>query len=377
MRRDFGLPAPERRIGLAAHDFAQAFAAPELYLTRATRVEGTPTVPSRWLLRIEALLGVLGLKEALFEAGPDWAAWAEALDRPARQVEMAPPEPRPPLAARPRKLSVTRIETWMRDPYGLYARHVLGLKALDPIDADPGAAERGILIHRALERYLAAYPEDLPEDPVAALVAEGEAAFEAVRAKPGVWTFWWPRFLRIAHWFAEAERRHRAGTRRAWAERRGELTLQGPAGPFVLTATADRVDQWRDGRLGILDYKTGGIPRQKEIELGFAPQLTLEAAIAAAGGFGPEVPKAPVGELAFWRLTGGSPPGEIVTVKGDPAALAAEAQRGLERLVALFDDETTAYHALPRPDWAPRFNDYAHLARVAEWSAGGSGEEAP
>jgi ATP-dependent helicase/nuclease subunit B len=187
MRRDFGLPAPERRIGLAAHDFAQAFAAPELYLTRATRVEGTPTVPSRWLLRIEALLGVLGLKEALFEAGPDWAAWAEALDRPARQVEMAPPEPRPPLAARPRKLSVTRIETWMRDPYGLYARHVLGLKALDPIDADPGAAERGILIHRALERYLAAYPEDLPEDPVAALVAEGEAAFEAVRAKPGVW----------------------------------------------------------------------------------------------------------------------------------------------------------------------------------------------
>ncbi|MDH3472933.1 MAG: double-strand break repair protein AddB [Rhodospirillales bacterium] len=375
MRRDFGLPAPERRIGLAAHDFAQAFAAPELYLTRATRVEGTPSVPSRWLLRIEALLGVLGLKEPLFEAGRDWAGWAEALDRPARQVEVAPPEPRPPLAARPRKLSVTRVETWMRDPYGLYASHVLGLRALDPIDADPGAAERGILIHRALERYLAAHPESLPEDPVAALVGEGEAAFEAVRAKPGVWAFWWPRFLRIARWFAEAERHHRAGTQRAWAERRGELILQGPAGPFVLTATADRIDQRRDGRLGILDYKTGGVPRQKEIELGFAPQLTLEAAIAAAGGFGPEVPAAPAGELAFWRLTGGSPPGEIVTVKGDPAALAAEALRGLERLVALFDDEDTAYHALPRPDWAPRFNDYAHLARVAEWSAGGSASE--
>ena len=375
MRRDFGLPSPERRIGLAAHDFAQAFAAPQLYLTRASRIEGTPTVPSRWLLRLDALLGVLGLPDAMKRAGPDWQEWAEGLDRPAAQVSVSPPAPRPPVAARPRSLSVTRIETWMRDPYGLYARHILKLRALDPIDADPGAAERGTLIHRALERYVAAHPDALPADPEAALVAEGEAVFEALRARPGVWAFWWPRFLRIARWFAEAERDHRAGIRRAWGEVEGALSLEAPAGPFVLTGTADRIDLRHDGRLAILDYKTGGVPPQKEIALGFAPQLTLEAAIAAAGGFGPEVPAAACASLAFWRLTGGSPPGEIKPVKGDPVALADEALDGLKRLVAHFDDPDTAYHALPRPGWAPRFNDYAHLARAAEWSAGGAGEE--
>src|SRR5438874_2113553 len=70
-------------------------------------------------------------------------AWQTLLDRPACQLAVAPPEPRPPVAARPRRLSVTQIETWMRDPYGIYARHILRLRALEPLDADPGAAERG------------------------------------------------------------------------------------------------------------------------------------------------------------------------------------------------------------------------------------------
>jgi len=372
MRARFGLPAPERRIGLAAHDFAQAFSAPEVFLTRATRVGGTPSVPSRWLLRIDALLAALDLPAIQEE--PWWRGWAAALDRPAEVRPAPPPEPRPPVAARPRRLSVTQVETWMRDPYALYARKVLGLEPLDPIDADPGAADRGTLIHKALERFLKAYPESLPEDPAAALLAEGEAVFEAIRAKPGVWAFWWPRFRRIASWFAEAEQARRSGTVRAWGELRGRLELAGPAGPFLLSATADRIDLRRDGATAILDYKTGGLPGQKDIELGFAPQLPLEAAIAAAGGFGPDVPAVVPASLEFWRLTGGEPPGEAKAVKGDPGDLANRALDGLHRLVALFDDVATPYAALPRPDRTPRYNDYLHLARVKEWSAGGSGE---
>ncbi len=373
MLGDFGLPEPERRIGLAAHDFAQCFSAPEVFLTRATRVEGTPSVPSRWLLRIDALLEVLGLEGALEQEDAPWLDWAGLLDWPAESAPARPPAPCPPLAARPRRLSVTQVETWMRDPYGLYARHVLGLKRLDPLDADPGAADRGILIHEALEGFVRAHPEALPDDPLAALLAEGARVFETVRAKPGLWAFWWPRFQRVAGWFVAAERARRTGTTRAWAELKGRLELAGPGGPFLLEATADRIDRLADGGLAILDYKTGAVPGAKDVRLGFAPQLPLEAAIAAAGGF--EAVGGRPARLEYWRLTGGEPPGEIKPVAGDPADLAAQALEGLSALVALFDDPATAYHPLPRPDWAPRFNDYEHLARVKEWSAGGPGEE--
>ncbi len=375
MQRDFGLPAPERRIGLAAHDFAQCFSAPEVFLTRATRVEGTPSVPSRWLLRIDALLGALGLPCDLMEEDADWLGWCRALDRPDRVRPADPPAPRPPVAARPRGLSVTQIETWMRDPYGLYARHVLRLKPLDPIDADPGAADRGTLVHGALEGFVKAYPAALPDDVAAALLEAGSKAFEAVRARPGVFAFWWPRFRRIAHWVAALERTRRAGVTRAWAEQCGTLSLDGPAGPFVLSAKADRIEQLADGGLAILDYKTGAPPKDKEIRLGLAPQLPLEAAIALAGGFAPAA-GAPR-RLEYWRLTGGEPPGEVKGLPGDPVALAEQALAGLGALVALFDRDSTAYHALPRPDVAPRFNDYEHLARVKEWLPGGAGEDLP
>ena len=251
---------------------------------------------------------------------------------------------------------------------------MLGLEALDPIDADPGAAERGTLVHMALEAYLRAHPAKPPADPEAALIAEGRRIFEAVRAKPGIWAFWWPRFLRIARWFAATDQRRRAESRLAAPEVRGELRFEGPAGGFRLTARADRIERLSDGRLAIFDYKTGALPKQRELELGFAPQLPLEAAIARAGGFR-DMPAAELAELAFWRLSGGEPPGEIITTKADPMELAEAALEGLRRLVDCYDDPQSAYHAVPRPDWAPRFSDYAHLARIKEWSAGIVGGE--
>ena len=374
MRTDFGLPPPERRIGLAAHDFVQAFAAPQVYLTRATRVEGTPTVPSRWLLRIDALLRALDLDEGLQREEAQWRAWAAELDRPPRLLTSGPPAPKPPLAARPRCLSVTQIETWMRDPYALYARKILGLVPLDPIDADPGAAERGILIHRALERFLAAYPERPPEEAEAAVLEAGREVFDALRARPGLHAFWWPRFERIARWFAQADADRRRDTVHAWAEVRGKLALDAAAGPFRVTATADRIDRLADGGLAILDYKTGAVPQAKALALGFAPQLPLEAAIAEAGGF-EGVPAGSPRSLAFWRLTGGEPPGEARPVRGDAATLAGAALAGLARLIAAFDDPQTPYAAIPRAGWAPRYNDYLHLARVKEWAVQAAQED--
>jgi ATP-dependent helicase/nuclease subunit B len=375
MQADFGLPAPERRIGLAAHDFVQAFSAPRVYLTRATRVEGTPTVPSRWLSRLEALSEGLGLGDIF--ADPRWLDWAAALDRPLHPVFAQPPEPRPPLEARPRELSVTRVETWMRDPYGLYAEKILKLRALDPIDADPGAAEKGTLVHRALERFLNGHAESLPADPESTLIEIGEEVFRPLRARPGLWAFWWPRFKRLAAWFVAMEEARRGDIRRASGEVSGRLRLQGPGGEFIVTAKADRIDVLMDGELEVLDYKTGIPPREAEVKLGFAPQLPLEAAIAAAGGF-ESVPGCAVKRLTYWQLSGGDPAGIERSLKADPAELATDALAGLQTLIERFDDPATPYLARPHAGFAPRFSDYAHLARVKEWMAGDDeGSEGP
>jgi ATP-dependent helicase/nuclease subunit B len=369
MRRDFGLPPPERRIGVAAHDFAQALGAKEVVLTRAMRVEGAPTVPSRWLLRLDTVLRAAGLEGRLGVA-VEPLGWQARLDEAAEHIAVAPPEPRPPVAARPRKLSVTQVESWMRDPYAIYAGKILRLDALEPIDADPGAAERGNFIHAALDAFVRAFPDALPEDAERQLLTLGAEAFGAALDRPGVRAFWWPRFERIARWFLALERERRPSLGEIRSEIKGRLVLDGPAGPFELTAKADRLDRRRDGRLVLIDYKTGLVPSAKDVELGFSPQLSLEAAIAAGGGFA-GVAAAPVAALEYWRLSGGEPAGEIVAPAKDEAslrALIAEAWQGLADLVASFDDAATPYRAVPRPEKAPRYSDYAHLARVKEWS---------
>jgi len=373
MRADFGLPPPERRLGLAAHDFAQLLGAPQVYLTRATRIEGAPSVPSRWLLRLDALLGALTPKADIAQGAAQWLAWAERLDDPGEPLPAVRPAPTPPLAARPRKLSVTRIETWMRDPYDLYAERILKLRALDELDADPGAAELGTLVHEALEKFVEAFPADLPDDPEAALIEIGREVFAPERVRPGVRAFWWPRFRRIARWFAREELGYRAGVDGSHGELRGTLEIAAPGGLFTLTATADRIDRLAGGGLAIIDYKTGEPPRRKEVELGFAPQLPLEAAIARAGGF-PGLPAGAVTQLEYWRVSGGEPPGERMPLKLDAEAAAAAALDGLGALIARYDDPETPYPARPRSEWARRFSDYRHLARVKEWGAGGEDE---
>jgi ATP-dependent helicase/nuclease subunit B len=323
-------------------------------------------VPSRWLLRLDGVLG--GAAHGLLERGAKWRAWAERLDAPdGPPAPVGPPLPKPPVEARPRQLSVTQVEMWMRDPYAVYARHVLRLRPLDPIDADPGAADRGIIVHQALERFLKETQAALPANAHARLLQIGEEVFGAALKQPGVWAFWWPRFRRVAAWIVEQEARWRTLATPLAAECKGKLHFTGPAGPFLLTATADRIDRLPDG-LAIIDYKTGRVPSQLEIAAGYAPQLPLEAAIAMQGGFG--APAAAPAALLFWQVTGGREPGRVITAGEDPLQLAIAAKAGLARLIAAFDRAETPYPARPRPEFAPAFSDYLHLARVAEWSSG-------
>jgi len=368
MQQALGLPAPEERIGDAAHIFTSLLGTPRVYLTRAAKVDGVPTVPSRWLLRLQALLGGVGQAA---EAEEPWLAWAQArnaLAGPARPVRA--PEPRPPLHLRPRQVSVTTVEKWIANPYAIFADRILGLQPLPALGRPPDAALRGQIVHDALGRFATRFPERLPSDVRAELVACAEAALAELTGSPRVAAFWAPRFARFAAWFAETEPARRAGLSRSLAELEGKIVLAGPAGPFTLRARADRIDVRRGG-LVITDYKTGaGIKDLAgRAEKGMAPQLPLEAAIAAAGGFA-GVAAANVAELRYISTSGGEPPGlECALNTKDIAALARQAHEGLARLIAAFDKETTPYRALRRVRFTYRFDDYAHLARVAEWSA--------
>ena len=378
MREDFGLPPIERRIGLSAHDFVQAFCAEQVMITRSERVEGTPTVPARWLLRLDNVLdGGGGVGHAAKIARADGGAllgWQAALDVPETIIPAEAPAPKPPLSARPRQLSVTQIETWMRDPYAVYARHILRLRPLDTIDAHPGAAERGTMIHDALDQFVCDHPDHMPPDVLRVMHDIGSTSFGDTLALPGVWAFWWPRYERIIEWFAETEIVYRQHIRKTHTEVIGALKIKSSQGNFTLIAKADRVDELRDGTISIIDYKTGRLPSSMDISLGFAPQLPLEAAIAQAGGFS-GVAGAPVSLLEFWRLSGGQPAGERRAAGKEIEALAEAALRGLTDLVTRFDDPETPYLSQPDPSHTPSWSDYTHLARVLEWSSNEGGGE--
>jgi len=366
MRLKLGLEPPERRTGLAAHDFATLAAARSVLLTRALKDSGAPTIASRWVLRVQQLAKGLGLGHEL-AARNDLLLWARAIDKREDAPRAQRPAPAPPVALRPRQLSVTEIEKWLRDPYAIYARHVLCLKPLEPLDPEPGPRERGIAVHNALEQFLSAYPNALPDDALPRLLQASEEAFAAAGASAAVLALWRPRFARAARWFLSYQSKRREEIARSIAEVTGKIELPGPAGPFVLKGRADRIDFFADGSAAIIDYKTGSVPSDKQINALLAPQLPLEAAILMAGGFA-DASASRVREFVHVKLAGGDPPGEAFTAKTDATAKALEAQARLIGLIAAYDDERQGYRSREMPERVTDKGDYDHLARVAEWS---------
>ena len=367
MRETLGLLPPERRTGLAAHDFAQALGAREVYLTRAHKVDGVQTVPSRWLQRLLALIKASKL-EARLEPGQPWAKWARERDRAAGFKPVEAPEPKPPLAARPRGLSVTQIERWIANPYEIYARFILKLEKLKALGTEPDAATRGQIVHRVLHDFFRAFPDALPGDIEAALVEIADAYFVKLGGSPFVRAFWQPHFRRFARWFAATEPARRARAARVVTEVKGVLDIEVGAG-FRLTARADRIDVLDDSAVVIFDYKTGKVPSANQVDNLFAPQLPLEAAIAEAGGFS-DLGKRSVAGLVYIHASGRHE-GDAARAasSGEPAALAAAARESLVALVARYDDPAIAYEVKRRRDggFSYDYDDYEQLARVKEW----------
>ena len=360
IRCRLGLPGLARAIGLAAHDFASGLAAPQVLLTRARRDASAPLVPSRFWLRLQAYTGGLAEDRALLDL-------ARRIDGHGQPTPVAPPRPAPPAAHRPRALFVTDVDTLIADPFAYYARTMLRLRAMDPLDQDPTAATRGTRIHDVMERWIGSGGgslDRLQQLTEAMLLAEGKQ-FPLLRA------LWAPRARRALRWAGEeVHAREQRGWQPLAAEASGVFTL---ANGIVIEGRADRVDRDAEGRLAVIDYKSGKAPTPARVRSFAANQLSLLMAMAstgqlrtAAGG----VPRGLPHSLQYWEMGGGRTPGTLIDALAGkpPVDIADHLAAVLEEMIRLTDkflNTDAPFHAAPEPNLAWR--DYNHLARVAEW----------
>ena len=390
MRDVVGLGAPERRHGLAAHDFSQLATSGEVFLTRSDKVDGSPSVASRWVWRLKTLCaGALGEKGAEKALAPalDYKSVANQLNAATAPPRPAPaPAPTPEVEDRPRRLSVTEIRTWVRDPYAIYAKHILGLKPLDAADMPPGPRERGTALHEALHITFRDWQGKLPETAVEDLVAEGRVQLIKAGFPKEELAIELPRFARASAWLIVWEKMRRSrGYSIDKLEIKGELEIDLPAGPWTLSGRADRFDRHPDGHIDVIDYKTGLSASPKEVAAGFDPQLPLTAAMARAGAFS-DLPASDPEGLYYLSLPGNVEGGKERRIDGqkvqksDPTGsasdMADEALQALTDWISHYDKIETAYLSQPRAKYTNSYGDFDHLARRSEWAsaAGEDGE---
>lgn len=382
MRIALGLQPPERRIGQTAHDFMTLLGAPDVVITRAEKRGGTPTIASRFLRRLTAFAGKEA-SERMATRGHPVIDWARALDRPERTRTIPAPAPSPPAALTPTRMSLTEVETLYRDPYSIFARRVLGLDRLEPIDPPLDARERGTIVHEALSRFTTQYAVDLPPDADRQLLLSGEAAFAELKlTDPEAVQFWWQRYSNFIPWFLGWEQQRRLRIAELHSEIAGSYPIKLPGGRVLtLNTRADRIEILADGSFAIIDYKTGTPPGNDEVLRGLAPQLPLTAALLKRGGFeslGKRDLKRGVA-LAYLHVARARGDGDerAITPTKQTIQEAIEQQfdelkRYIRRLMS--GEQGYQSHRIPK---STRYrSDYDHLSRHLEWSLGGE-DEAP
>lgn len=358
IRAELGLPGLERRIGLSAHDLAGALGAPEVLLTRARRDASAPTIASRFWLRLEALSGGL-------ERAGDLAHWRRGIDDPGAHQPADRPEPCPPVVARPKAISVTEVDRLKADPFAFYARRMLRLSPLDPVDADPSAAWRGTAVHRVLEEWFKlddCAPERLHARALAMLADE--------RTHPMMRALWQPRLMEAIDWIAEEIAANAAAGRKVLAvEKKGRIPFAG----VELSGTFDRIDRLPDGSLAIVDYKTGKPPSAAAVRAGYSLQLGLLGLIAEEQGF--DGISGIARAFEYWSLgrskdgfgyiaTPVDPEGKRDRIATDEFVSVAGGNfhEAVQRWLTGEEPFTAKLH----PEYAP-YADYDQLMRLDEW----------
>ena len=377
MKKEFGLPLPERSIGICASDFAHLLHAKKVYITRAEKSNGAPTTKSRWLLRMETVLAAnyadlpeKDIKKSYsFIYDKKYTEWAKNLERATfaeiEAAKIAPPAPKPPLYARPRKLSAGNFGEWLSNPYTIFAKYILKLYPLDNLDQSYSPADYGNLIHAVLLKFNDKYPNNYPprEQALKEMTDIAENLLEELKIPPETAAFWHPKIRSAIEWLINEEEKIRPSIKFLHNEIEGQTIWQFPKGDFTVTARADRIEETSDGKINIVDYKTGSVPKNIAVNSGYAPQLSLEAFIARDGGFA-EVKKAEVSSISYWKISD-----KIIKFDGKNLedTLKNTANR-LKTLIQDFDNEQTPYYNRPNPSITGSGKDYDHLSRYLEWS---------
>lgn len=375
MRAALGLSAPERRIGQSAHDFLMAFGAREVVVSRAQKRGDSPTVASRFISRVKALAG--SAFDACKARGDAMLEVAEALDRPAVVAACERPNPTPPLELRPQQLSVTRIETLRRDPYSIYAERILRLAPLAPLGAPADRRHIGTALHEVIAQFTLAHSgASLPPDAEAELLSQAREKLAPMFSDPSFAVFSWPRLEQGLRDVVAFERARRSEKTSIFVETRGTWTFPLADGSsFTLAAVADRIEISATNEAYIFDYKTGTPPTEKQVASGLSPQLTLEAAMISNGAFD-GLPKASARGVAYVSARGDGAEPMWRAQKGDGLSSVVEEHKAqLFNLLNQLRRADRGFPSRPFVQFASRFGDYDHLARVKEWSRGGEGED--
>ncbi len=365
MRRSVGLPSPERRIGLSAHDFAQLGAASEVMLTRSKKAGGKPATASRWIVRLKNILKGAGALDTI-DRSFEYAALSDRLDDAVLSSGKAP-APRPPIVSRPTHFSVTRVETLLRDPYAVYAKSVLRLNRLEEFNEPVDHRHVGVLFHRVFEQYVREEPPANHEVGIARLEALLDQSAKEADFGAAHLPFWRTRARAAFEWFAGWDAARRAEGTPVVIEERGQWVFDHEGRQYTLIAKADRIDLLDAGAAAIFDYKTGEPPPTDKQQKKFSPQLPLTAAIVRAGGF-EGLGAVPVDRFAYLRVQNRKPGSgnETGAAGADCAAMIDEAETGLKELLTHFNNPDAAYPSQPRPQFMAAFGDYDHLARRRE-----------
>lgn len=364
MREQLGLPLPELSLSQEAHTFCSLLMAPEVLLTYSHRCNAAPALPSPWIEKLYAL-ATLHKSEHSLTRNQFLKSLAQQLDFPSQRHTVSEPLAAPPRHSRPRKFSASSLTLLMKNPYAYYAKYILRLTPLDPLDKAPDNSEKGKVIHSLLEKFLKTYPLTLPENALEILENSGIEAFRTAFDTPEAKLFWEHRFKTVAAWFIKTEIEQRANN---WQPKNLEISGQYTLGNFTIGARADRLDTHAFGNvIHCIDYKTGTPPTAKDITEGRDIQLCIQALIAQQGGFG-HTPPPRIGAISYWALLGKSDTaGKIVSLDAGLDDLLPTTQEYILALLSAFDNDTQPYLVKPLP-WKMPHNDYDHLERHTEWA---------
>lgn len=364
MRQKLGLPSLESKIAESALDFAHNFCAKEVYLTRSLKTDGTPTIPSRFLSRMEAVSEATKLSFPIQKP-----QLAEKINQPDTFINLSRPAPKPPVCERPRRLSVTEIKTWMSDPYSIYAKHILKLKPLKDLEENQKAQFYGSAIHAAIHQFLSENQQNISAEQLFHLFKIELKKYPFTETEL---SFYEHKLKRIAQWFTDTQANRAPFIQKTYSEQQGSITLNPDNNPFELVCRADRIDVMKNQTIELIDYKTGSVPKPPSIKYGYEPQLPLEAYILSQNGFA-GIPAYPVESMDYWKLSGKQNASKISSAIASTDQettfqdLVNQAVQKLLLLIQTFDNPQTPYESCPLPAHIPQYNDYAYLARIQEW----------